>query len=229
MFSFGVMSPGVLTESIFSTYGGYTGTATAAQLNGAFCIGEQRAQTELGTFLVPTSVTGTFLSAMALIGPFALDCTRIHSVDEAILFCENHYSETLRECTSYARIKEPTAGVVELRVSPGYCGSCGICGVPLMFRINYTAGLPAGVSAGTPAILNAVTIAADLALQQMVDPSASEGGPGDPGVQQWGSFSYRETRTPLRRTGIGSSARANYAAELLRPWKVIRPLKLGWG
>jgi hypothetical protein len=230
-----VTSPNVLTEDIFGAYGGHTGTASSTQLNAAFCIGEQRAQQEICTPLVPTQITGSAgsyrVNLLAYGQPFTLPHTHLRSVDEVHLVCEKGCTDcTVSTHEVCAHIKNFMHSVVELRlVCTTTCGTCcSVCGSPLNFTLYYTAGLAPGLAASVPSILHALTVAADIALEQIVDPGASEGGPGDPGVQRWGSLTYREDRTRLRHTAFGSSARANYAANLLQPWKSRRALKLGW-
>jgi hypothetical protein len=229
-----VVSPQVLTEDIFVTYGGHTGTASAIQLASAFCIAEQRAQQELCTPLVPTQVTGSAgayrVNLLAFGQPFTLPHTHLRSVDSVHLVCESCGTDCSTTVQSACvHIKNFMHSIVELRVpQSAVCGTCGVCGAPLNFQLYYTAGLDPGLAASVPSILHALTIAADIALQQMLDSGASEGGPGDPGVQKWGSLTYREERTRLRHTAFGSSARANYAADLLGPWKTRRVLKVGW-
>ncbi|MBT7009794.1 hypothetical protein HN960_05160, partial [Candidatus Peregrinibacteria bacterium] len=49
-----------MTEDIYVEYGGQTGTSTATQRQNAFLIAEQRASKYIGTFLLPTIVTGTY-------------------------------------------------------------------------------------------------------------------------------------------------------------------------
>lgn len=229
-----VTDPNVLTEDIFVTYGGHTGTAQSAQLTAAFCIGEQRAQQEICTPLVPTQITGSAgaykLHLLAYGQPFTLPHTHLRSVDEIHLICEHGCTDcSVSEHDACVHVKNYLHSVVELRlVCSTLCGTCSVCNSPLNFSLYYTAGLEPGVAASAPSILHALTIGADIALQQIVDPGASEGGPGDPGVQKWGSLTYREERTKLRHTAFGFSARANYAADLLQPWKSGRALKLGW-
>lgn len=224
-----VTSPAVLTEELFEMYGGSTGSSSAAQRDAAFCIAEQLAQSEIMTPLTPTTVSGTF-HWFAYGQPMMLPHTHVRSIEEVVLVCENCVGDC--ETTNYAecaQLKRPKEGIIELRIETSMtCGSCGCCGSPLMWMIIYVAGLETGVAETAPAILHALTIAADIALEQIVDPGASEGGPGDPGVQEWSGLDQREKRTRLRSTAFGSSARANYAANLLKPWKVKRALKLGW-
>lgn len=226
-----VITPQVLTSDIFLEYGGQTGTATSSQLALAFCIAEQNAQQELCTPLVPTAVTGTFFHFLSYGRPLMLPHTHLRSIDSVVLQCETSWADcSLTDYTKCAVVKRMREGIVELRLKPSSicaCGSCPSCGWPLRWKIDYTAGLEAGLATGTPTILMALVVGAQLALDQIIDPGAAEGGPGDPGVQAWGSMSYREQRTLLRRSAFGSSALANYAAGLLQPWKVKRVFGLG--
>ena len=229
---FGVTVPQVLTEAIFSAYGGETGTATSAQITAAFCVGEQLIQQQIGTFLTPTSVTGTLVSALAMLGTLYLEHSYLRTIDGVVLRCEDSCSGCdTTDYTACAHIKNFQQSIIELRLdaSSPLCGSCAGCGRPLSFWIDYTAGIPPGQAESSPTMLLALTTIADIALEQITDPGASEGGPGDPGVQSWSSFKYREERVPLIAHAVGSSARANYAANLVRPWRVKRSLKLGWG
>src|SRR5574341_598375 len=59
-FPYLVTGTSVLTDALFTAYGGQTGTSTAAQRAAAYQIAEQFAIEEIGTFLVETRVTGTF-------------------------------------------------------------------------------------------------------------------------------------------------------------------------
>src|SRR3972149_5790771 len=55
-----VTAPSILTDTIFVDYGGHTGTSTAAQRMAAYAIAEGQAAQEIGTFVAPTMVTGTY-------------------------------------------------------------------------------------------------------------------------------------------------------------------------
>jgi len=230
MITIGVTTPSVLTSALFTAYGGTVGSATAGQLTAAFCIAEQQAQRELVTYLVPTTVSGTYHLA-AFGQPMMLEATHLISVDSVVLMCEDTSCDcTIYEYTECAHIKNLRQSIIELREGCDIVcqNCCGCCGSPLMWYLTWTAGLETGLAESTPTILLALAVAAKIALNQILDPGASEGGPGDPGVTDWGSFSYRESRTPLRTTAFGSSALANYAANLLKPWKVRRPMKPRW-
>lgn len=225
-----ITTPAILTDTIFTTYGGYTGTATAAQVNAAYCIAETQAGVSVGTPLVPTSITGTYFHLYAYGQPMSLPYNRIHSLDTVVLQCSDWCTScTVEDHTECGHIKSHLYGIIELRLITLLCAvTCATCSRPLMWRVEYTAGLEAGIASTAPNMLLALTMAAQIALEQITDPHAAEGGAGDAGVQAWRSMSYSETRVKLLRTAFGTSARANYIQQLLQPWRLKRAIKLGY-
>lgn len=232
-----VTAPAILSDATFVAYGGATGTTTSAQRQAAYAIAEGQAAQEIGTFVTPTTVTGTY--SWPIMGkPLQLQHTHVSSVASVVAIhdagCE--CADNAIEISGCAWLMDADGGLVSLRecgdTLRASCSGCG-CGqqgvAPLQVRIVYTAGLPAG-AASDPRLLLALATAADLALQQMTDPAGAEGGAGDPGIKSFGSLSYNETRadSSFRETAFGSSARANYAAKMIRPFKFKRALKLGW-
>lgn len=227
--------PSILTDAIFVDYNGQTGTSSSAQRQATYAIAEGKAVEEIGTFVSPTLVTGTY-SWPPMNQSLQLEHTHvsmIHAVT-AIHDAGCDCADDSIELSGCAWLLDADGGLVSLRE----CGdtlraSCSGCGCshpghgPLQARIVYTAGLPTG-AAFDPRLLIGLVTWADLALQQMIDPAGAEGGPGDPGVQRYSSIGYNEERTALLRTAMGSSARANYGANMLRVFKFKRAMKLGW-
>lgn len=224
----------ILSDDVFVQYGGHTGTSTAAQRTAAYTIAERQARQYLGTFVEVTTVTGTFpwplLHGVHMRLPHdrlagVVSVTAVHEVG---CNCATDASEYV----GCAWVHDFDAAIIELRetatsISSGCSCSCSQAGGAIQARVVYNAGLPAEAHTD-PAFLLGMVTAADLALEQMIDPAGAEGGPGDPGVQSFGAAGYTESRTPLKDTVFGSSARANYAARMLRPWKLKTGLKLGW-
>lgn len=234
-----ITSPGILTDAIFTQYGGATGTSTAAQRTAAYCIAEGSAVDEVGTFLSPTIYTGTFQwppqgQFYKLPHDQVTNIVNLTSIHEAGCEC----ADTVVEITGCAWINDTDNGIIDVRevgnTAKAACSACCSCagspwgyGVPYQFRIVYQAGLPIE-AASDPRLLMGLTEFADLALEQMIDPAGAEGGIGDPGVQSFSAQGYGETRTKLRKTAMGSSAKANHAAQLLRTFSRRGALKLGW-
>lgn len=234
-----VTAPSILTEAIFVQYGGTTGTATSAQIQAAMAMAEGLSAQEIGTFPSPTTVTGTY-SWPPMGQPLKLEHDRLVSVVSVVAIHEAgcECADTSVELEGCAWILDADNGVVDLRqcgnTAQANCAGCCSCdgstwgyGFPYQVRIVYTAGLPAG-AASDPRLLMGLVTGADLMLQQMIDQAGAEGGPGDPGVQRYSTHGYSEERTKLKETAFGSSARANYAAKMLRHFKHKGALKLGW-
>jgi len=235
-----VSTPAILTDAIFTDYGGQTGTSTAAQRQAAYTIAEQFAVEEIGTFLNPTIVTGTFTWPIMGNYPnydfrFQLPHQRISAINSVVMVhdagCD--CADDAIELTGCAWILDGDNGVIDLRecgnTVKGSCASCS-CGQgggsPLQVRIAYTAGFPTGTFAGAPSGLMGLVTAADLALEQIIDPQGAEGGPGDPQIVSYGDTGYSETRGGLRMSAFGGSARANLASRMLAPFKFKGALRL---
>lgn len=232
-----VTTPAILTDDIFVAYGGLTGTTTVAQRQAAYSIAEGQAIQEIGTFLESTIVTGTH-SWPPMSQPLQLPYTHVSVISSVVAIHDAgcNCADDSVEIDGCAWLLDGDGGLVSLRecgntlkASCSGC-SCGHYGAgPLQVRVVYTAGLPAN-AANDPRLLMGLVTAAQLALEQMTDPAAAEGGAGDPGIKSFSSLSYSETRadSSFKETAFGSSARANYAAKMLRPFKFKRALKLGW-
>jgi len=232
-----VTTPAILTDDIFVAYGGLTGTTTVAQRQAAYSIAEGQAIQEIGTFLESTIVTGTH-SWPPMSQPLQLPYTHVSVISSVVAIHDAgcNCADDSVEIDGCAWLLDGDGGLVSLRecgntlkASCSGC-SCGHYGAgPLQVRVVYTAGLPAN-AANDPRLLMGLATAAQLALEQMTDPAAAEGGAGDPGIKSFSSLSYSETRadSSFKETAFGSSARANYAAKMLRPFKFKRALKLGW-
>lgn len=223
-------TPQVLTEAIFTTYNGETGTATAAELQAAFVGGEAMMSRYLRTYLVQTVVTGSydlFDNSEAL---YRLPVGRVQSVNGAVLLipgCDNCSFEEFNDfgCITIANAD---AGILRLdkflsrwwgafRGCPctnGYSGT-------LRLRIVYTSGFPPGKVAGSPVLLLGLVKAAQIVLDQILDPGSAEGGAGDPGVESWGSLKHWEKRTKKanQQTPFGTSAMANWIANYVKGYR----------
>lgn len=231
------MTPQILTDAIFTAYGGATGTSTAAQRQAAYAIAEGQAAQEIGTFIQPTITTGTFNWPVVPDMRIQLDYDRVinilnvTTIHDAGCDCANDSIEL----TGCAWMRHREAGIVDVRecgnTAKWACSGCN-CGRfgngPFLVRIAYEAGLSTG-TVSDPRLLMALTTAADLALQQIIDPSGAEGGAGDPGIKSFRSLSYSETRadSSFNVSAFGASARANYAAMMISPFKYKSAMGLG--
>jgi hypothetical protein len=224
------LAPVILNDKLYEQYGGRMETSTLPQRQAAYQIAEMQMIRELNTFLLPTTVTGTFLFGGAA-KRFQLPQHHVISVDAVtILSQKSDCNCEIESEAGCAYIADNTYGYIDVKqLTNAYLG-CG-CSIedPYQARIAYTAGLPTGVAADDASLHMALTIVAEIALLEIVDPAGLEGGPGDQGVQEYVSMGYGEKRMPLRETVFGNSPRANKAWKLVRHLEPYTALGLGRG
>lgn len=198
----------ILNDSIFVENGGQTGSFTATQRNNAYRIAEQQMTNYLGTFLLPTIVTGTWGYAPRIVTDYGY-VNQVYSVN--ILSKNNLQTCALESDSACAYVWEDTFGYLDVSCLINYCNCAGLV-VPYQVQVAYQAGLPTGV-ANQPAMLLALTMAAQINLNEMIFPSQNEG-VGDVGITQFSSLDYSEKRVAMRRTAFGTSAKAEKIANL---------------
>lgn len=214
---FMVTGSSILDDNIFAAYGGQISSSTPTQRSAAYQMAETFAAYEIGTPLTPTTFTGTF--AWYPDSRLQLPWKRVQSVLGVTALHELYCGCSPVEIGGCAIIMDADNGVIDLR----QCGGGGSCacawatgysgGMAKQVRIAYVAGVPTGMAASYPGVLQGLTIAADIMLQQMIDCGAD----GDPMITTFSDTGYSETREGLILTSFGGSPRANYAARMLRP------------
>lgn len=219
----------ILNDSLYTAYGGRTGTSTPSQRLAAYQIAEQQMIEHIGTFLLPTTVTGTFEFRNDLPSRYQLPHERVMSVDAvSILSRESCCDCDLSDDPGCANIVDAEYGFIDVKAMHDCLSSCGNWLSPYQVEIAYTAGFPTGVAAHDSGLHLALMIVAEINLLEMMDPAANEGGPGDPGVNEFVSMGYAEKRVFLSKTRLGNSARANKAAQLVEHLRKKKAMKLGW-
>jgi hypothetical protein len=199
----------ILNDSIFTEFGGQTGSFTQGQRNAAYLIAEKQATAFLNTFLLPTVVTGTFGYAPRI----ATDYGYVHEIlSVGVLSKDSYVNCTLQSKNGCVFVWDDTYGYLDVGCLVGAC-NCGNVLVPYQIQVAYTAGLPTGV-ANQPDVLLALTMAAQISLNEMIYPSQNEG-TGDIGIEEFRSLDYSEKRKTLKHTIFGSSAKAQKIAGLL--------------
>jgi hypothetical protein len=217
----------ILTDSIYTRFGGqYTGDpVTPQQRQAAYQMAETFAALEIGTPLTPQSFTGIFQWWPG--SRLQLPHKRVQSVTTVTALHEVDCTATPLELGGHALVVDADNGVIDLRECSGSasCACAWAMGwgrVAGRVEITYIAGVPSGLAAAYPGVLQGLTIAADLALQQMIDC----GPDGDPMVTSFSDSGYSETRQGLMMTAFGGSPRANYAARMLAPLKFKGALRM---
>lgn len=216
--------PIILTDQIYANYREYSASGTVYQRQAAYLMAEMQVSLELGTFLLPTNITGTYNYKDDLI---QLRWGYVNSIDSVLIYNVKCQCE-LVENEACALVYEPDYGYI--RVIPkwwgNFCG-CGSYGVPFQAQVTYNAGLPTGMCSN-PMLLSALAEAAYINLNQMVDANANEGGDGNPGVQQWSSISHSESRVKesVGNSIFGTSPLSNHIKNMLSAFvghkKVLR-------
>lgn len=214
--------PIILNDSIFTAYGGQTGTFSPASLQNSYWLAEMQVTSYIGTPLLPVTVTGTY--------PFqnkwrlATDYGYVQEILAVNILTREKSTScelTLREGCAY--IYEDTFGYIDFRQLDSSC-ACGWGGTypsyvirPYQIQVVYTAGLPTG-TANQPGILEALTVIAQIDLNEKQPGlvGANEGA-GDIAIQKYSSLDYSEERGrhSLVKTALGESAKAMRAKRLI--------------
>lgn len=220
-------SPIILTDGIFTSYGGQTGSFSSQSLQNSYWLAEMQVSAYIGTLLLPTTVTGTypFQNKWRLSTDYGY-VQEIHSV--SILTRETATDCTLTSRDGCAYVYDDTYGYVDFRQLTSAC-NCGwnwwggpypsyaISTKPYQIQIAYTAGLPTG-TANQPGILEALTIVAQIDLNEKQPGLVGENeGVGDIAIQKYKSLDYFEERGAhsLVKTALGESAKAMRAKRLI--------------
>lgn len=210
----------ILTDSIYSAYGGDLDASTEAQRSAAYYISEYQISNYLSTFLLPTTITGTYNYDSFLVrsGYLELDHAYISNIGfiKFLDIQEQIYYTITGTANIYASLRDADRGIVNLHYVFGSCGCGTSLAYPYQLQIAYTAGLPTG-TANRPTVLQALVTMAKVNLNEMVGYGNETS--GDAGVLSFRSQDYSEQRFGLMKTDLGASAVSNYAAKLLRPLK----------
>lgn len=218
----------ILSDSIYTRYGGsMSSESTPEQRQAAYQMAETFAAMEIGTPLTPQSFTGIFQwwpasNRLQLPHKQVQSITTVTALHEVYCTCEPV------EISGCALIVDADNGVIDLRECGGVGAGCacawaqGYWTAARRVEITYVAGIPAGLAAAYAGVLQGLTIAADIALQQILDCSPD----GDPMISSFSDSGYSETRDGLRMTQFGGSPRANYAARLFEPLRFKGALRM---
>ena len=163
--------PLILTDQIFSLYGGKgTGSFSSGQMQIAYQQAEQQATAYIGTFLLPTIVTGTYSTARTFTQRIATDYGYVSRIlDVGIKTQKITYSGGAELLTNQgaAFIYDDTFGYVDVYRLHGLCGCHNTGNFPYQYQITYEAGLPTG-TATLPLMLQALTMAAQIHLMRCI-------------------------------------------------------------
>ena len=219
--------PIILNDAVYSQYGGQgTGTFSSAILQNSYLLAEMQVSEYIGTFLLPTNVTGTY--------PYmhqtrvSTDWGYVNQLLSVGILSQQGGCQTcsLTSNSGCGYIYSDTYGYVDFRQLTSVCGCSGwgwpyspyVGGfTPYQIQLAYNAGLPTG-TASSPGILEALTILAQTDLNEkfsgVVGVNESVGAIG---IQDFSSMDYRETRAAhaLVKTALGDDARSARAKKMI--------------
>lgn len=196
-------SPIILTDAIFTSYtdGLLTGSS---QKQIGYWLAEEAVSRDLDTFLLPTTVTGTYLYRPYVM----LDHAYINQVF-VVRFLDNLnqiYLTASGSFNNYTRLYSDTYGVVDIDYINAGCGTCGGT-YPYQVQIVYNAGLPSGTSY-RPNVLLALTQAASLFINELQ--GYGNEGVGNIGITRFSNQEYSETRMAMINTVYGNSPKSQF-------------------
>jgi len=223
----------ILSDTLYSELNGGVGNSTSSQRNVAYLIAEEQVMRFIGTFLVPTVVTGTF--PWPSTDRFQIPVKYVSNVYSVFAVHESGCECGTIEYNGCAFILDGPNGVISIRNCGNIASGCAGCGCASangggggglrQFRIAFEAGHPQLQFAGSAKM--ALVKAAEAALNQIIDPSKALGGPGDPGLTSYSDSGYSQSMTGLKDTPFGGSPEANYVARLLKPFRHFGVKKFG--
>lgn len=213
----------ILTDTIFLAYGGDNGGSTAAQRAAAYLIAERQMTEHIGTFLKPTNITGTYFWYTA--DPLELEYGYVHSINGVTLKdAENIlYTYTASDISKYVLLRNWKAGYVDILLTPTGWVHCNPV-FPYTLEVSWNCGLPVSV-ASQPDLLLALTLGAQIILNEIDHLNLSNEGVADIGIQEFSNSFYHEIRTKLGRSAFGSSTTANMITRIINHLRSKNALK----
>lgn len=223
------LAPVILSDSLFfAMRPDAVLTGTSAAREASYIIAESMMVEHLGTFLLPTTITGT-LSYFPGRGRVRIPHHNLHSVDQVLVWSRDSSCNCTLTSTDGCANMIGSWGVVDLRViNSAYIRGCGggpAASPPYKYEVTWTAGLPTGTAALDKRLHLALALQAEEILKDFTDPGAHEGGPGDAGIQGFSTLGYQETRVKLKDTTFGQTAMGNYVARMVKHLVKQPPLR----
>lgn len=224
-------TPQYLTEDMFITMGFFTGSASHAQIQAAFCIAENQIAREIGTFVTPTTFTGTY-GFLGFDTIYESPVGKVSSVDSVVLHLRyNNGVDQYVSGTSY--IRDMDNGYYFITKSVLDNSSCLGCVGPIVgfyqYNASITAGYPSGTISSSPTVQLAACMAADIVLKMMYDEGIGVQYENLVKTLQVGRLIQSMETRFFMNTIFGPSSRANYISTLLKPYKIERAGFLGRG
>lgn len=216
----------LLTDEIFASYGGEDLNQPGGVKQAAYWIAEEHMARHLGCLLNPLTIIERVFPTIG--GTTELNWGYVNALYSIRITDNNSKVQSitgsvLSPVGSWA-LRDPIYGRVDvtnaIRKFLGWGFEQYTQYNALNVDVEYNSGLPTG-TAQRPNMLMALTILADICLKEMSSLGLNET-PGDVGVKIFTSNGYTEQRVDLIRTVLGTSARAQYARNLVGNLKLTK-------
>lgn len=220
-YPYGSGDPLILTDDIYSRYGGNLDSTYPDVRAAAYVMAEAAVYSDLETPLVLTIFTGTYASSGYR---FLLDHAYVSRVIlTRFIDFQGTVQHTVSGTTNWeVSLEDAQYGIVH--VAPNCVSHClPQIGAPYKIQVVYEAGLSSGTSYDKRLLLGLAKYA-NIQLNEMI--GYGNEGVGDVGIQVFSNQEYREERLPLLRTAYGDSAQANFIHRTLAPFRIKR--HVGW-
>lgn len=209
--------PQIMTDTIFNLYGGSLDGSVPAQRTAAYCIAEVAAEMDIGTFLLPTIYTGTYMWS----GEINLDHTYINQIYRTtfIDFEGDRYKTIDGVGNVYQAMRDWEYGILNISLVYNYC--CAGLTIPWQTEVVYNAGISSGTSF-SPNVLMSLGTYSQIVLNEII--GYGNEAPGDVGVKEYSNMDYTEKRVAMIQTAFGTSAQAQFAHKMLsglRRYKMV--------
>lgn len=212
-------TPKILTDAIFTVYGGHVGSTSTAQRQAAYVIAEEAVSEDIDTYLVPVTITGTYPYTPSIILDHAyireIYAVRYNNFENETFLTVNGIGNT------YVNLWDAERGILDV----SSCGHVGhshthsIWQFPYQVQVVYETGLSSGTSYD-PKILLGLTTYADIILNEII--GYGNEAPGDAGITSFSNQQYTEQRKFLLNTVYGNSPRANFVHKMLTKFRKNR-------
>jgi hypothetical protein len=197
----------ILNDTLFVKYGGQLDQTTIVTREVAYEVAQEQVEEYLGYPLIKIQVTGEY-PANRLGDRIALKHSMVSSLDYTALVSLTGEHAVQEEITNAVFLIDNERGIIDTallrcwKVYPGYA-----------LRVVYTTGLETGTFNDDRRAMFALSMAAQLILNELSVPGLTE---VRVGVQEYSNMKYSEKRFPLNESIFGSSSGANYIRSLLK-------------
>lgn len=222
----------ILTDELFTAYGGQTGTTTAFQRQVAYFNAEYAMAQNLSAFAPVTTVTGTYAYPFtdSHISPgreLFLDWKYVQRVPQVTFIDtqEDKYYSISGTANINVGFRNGEYGILDVFTIAGNCACIPYFSygspttlAPYQVEVIYEAGLPSGTYTA-PNYLTALTLLAQVWVDELFG-CGNESAPGIL-ITEFANQDYREKRANVFATSLGTNPKALTAYSLVK--SLMRP------